>query len=195
MSALVCFAVLAGPGAPVEAAPPPPLLVHVRDANTEYFLPSIVSVRQGGTVEWNFDGLHTATDDSGMHLYDSGQIQGQTFSYRFATAGTYPVVCTLHVSTMVGSVRVPVRVTPAEGTTKTGFTVTWSATAAGADAVFDVDRRRVGGGWSAWARGVTMRSAPFDPWRKGTYRFRARLRQVSTGASSGWSPVGVIVVG
>lgn len=195
MSALVCLAVLAGPGAPGEAAPPPPLLVHVRDANTEYFLPSIVSVRQGGTVEWDFDGLHTATDDSGMHLYDSDRIQGQTFSYRFATAGTYPVVCTLHVSTMVGSVRVPVRVAPAEGTTKTGFTVTWSATGAGADAVFDVDRQRVGGAWTSWANGVSMRRATFDPWRKGTYRFRARLRQISTGASSGWSPVGVVVVG
>ena len=93
----LCLGVLAGPGAHVGAAPPPPpALVHVRDANTEYFLPSIVSVRQGGSVEWDFQGLHTATDDTGMGLYDSGEIKDATFSYRFVAAGTYAVICTLH---------------------------------------------------------------------------------------------------
>ncbi len=192
----LCLGVLAGPGAPAGAAPPPPpALVHVRDANTEYFLPSIVSVRQGGTVEWDFQGLHTATDNTGMGLYDSGEIKDATFSYRFVAAGTYAVICTLHENTMIGSVGVPVRVAPAKGTTKTRFAVTWSATLAPAGFLFDVGKQRVGGAWSTWQSGVTTRSATFRPWRKGKYRFRARLRQISSGKASGWSPLGVIVVG
>ena len=149
---LLCLGVLAGPGTPAGAAPPPPpALVHVRDANTEYFLPSIVSVRQGGTVEWDFQGLHTATDNTGMGLYDSGEIKDATFSYRFVAAGTYAVICTLHKATMIGRIGVPVRVAPAKGTTKTRFAVTWSSTLAPAGFLFDVGKQRVGGAWSTWA--------------------------------------------
>jgi len=193
---MVLVGALAGPEAGAGAAvPPPPLVVHVRDANTEYFLPSIVTLRQGGTVDWDFEGLHTATDDTGMGLYDSGSIQGATFSYRFVAAGTYAVICTLHMSTMIGSVRVPVTVAPTTGKAGTHVTVTWSTVVAPAGFVYDVQRLRVGGTWTTWQNGVTARKGPFVPWRKGTYRFRARLRQISSGTAAAWSPTGSIVVG
>src|SRR5688572_11695929 len=44
--------------------------VSVRD---DYFTPDPINPGQGGTVQWSFDGFstHTATDNSGMGLFDS----------------------------------------------------------------------------------------------------------------------------
>ena len=48
---------------------------HV-DALDDYFLPSVVQVAPGGTVVWDFTGsrTHTATDATGMELFDSGLV-------------------------------------------------------------------------------------------------------------------------
>jgi len=61
------------------------------------FDPSSVTIKVGGTVTWtNEDGVtHTVTADNGE--FDSGELaQGDTFSFTFEQAGTYPYHCTIH---------------------------------------------------------------------------------------------------
>ncbi len=55
------------------------------------FDPSLVVLARGGTVTFDFDGPdhHTATDGTGMDLYDSGVVDGggPSFSYTYRAAG------------------------------------------------------------------------------------------------------------
>lgn len=175
----------------------PPTSVNVQ-AREEYFLPSIVSLARGGTVTWDFSDAfesHTATDDTGMALYDSGIVHpgGPSFSYTFTSAGSYDYVCTLHIG-MDGHADVPMRAAPPTGATSSTYTVTWSSAAAATDFVFDVRSKRKGRIWRTWQDGVTVRQAVYSPGSAGTYLFRSRLRRVSTGESSGWSAAVKIVV-
>lgn len=184
------LAVLATGDAPADAAPPSVVRVG---AQAEYFLPSIVTVSRGGTVIWDFVEAHTATDATHMLLYDSGTIHDRSFSYRFVAAGSYPFTCNIHTH-MNGRVEVPMFATPGKGPTNSAFTLIWSSVAARTGFAFDVQRRRVGSPWSTWAAGTTARTGTFRPWRVGTYRFRARMRQTGSGYVSGWSePVSIVV--
>jgi plastocyanin len=164
----------------------------------DYFLPSLADVGRGDTVIWDFsqaDRSHSATDSSGMGLFDSGLIApgGPSFSYAFTAAGTYPYTCTIHSAEMNGRVRVPVRVSPRAGDLGHTFTVRWATVAAPSGFVYDVQRRRGAGSWTAWLSGTTVASASFEPSRAGTYRFRARLHRQSASAS-GWSPAASLTV-
>jgi plastocyanin len=63
------------------------------------FTPATITVTAGTTITWtNKDGYaHTVTSDS--KIFDSGNLaSGSTFSYTFATAGTYPYHCGIHTS-------------------------------------------------------------------------------------------------
>lgn len=68
------------------------------------FDPAVIDVAVGGTVTFtNNDSVdHTVTGAS----FDSGPLApGATFSQTFATAGTFPIRCTIHPS-MTASVNV-----------------------------------------------------------------------------------------
>ncbi|MDO8491761.1 MAG: cupredoxin family copper-binding protein, partial [Dehalococcoidia bacterium] len=70
------------------------------------FSPASISVPVGTTVTWtNKDSVaHTVTSDSGV--FNSGNLStNKTFSYTFATAGTFPYHCSLHTY-MKGTVTV-----------------------------------------------------------------------------------------
>jgi plastocyanin len=78
--------------------------------NNMAFAPATITVSAGTIITWtNNDSVaHTVTSDNG--LFDSGAISapglysnGGTFSYTFATTGTYPYHCTYH-SGMTGKV-------------------------------------------------------------------------------------------
>ncbi len=167
----------------------PPAEVHV-DALDDHFLPSLVSVKRGGTVVWDFTGLrtHSATDESGLDLYDSGLVApgGSSFSFTFESAGTYRFVCTLHEG-MDGRISVPMRASPKEGSIDETFTVRWSKTDASPGFVFDVRIRVKKGVWQIWQDGVTFANAVFHPGVVGKVRFAGRLRSLSSGATSEWS--------
>ncbi len=62
------------------------------------FSPSTVTVSVGTTVTWRNDDVivHTVTSDTGTELASSLLGQGDTYSHRFTTAGTYPYHCTQH---------------------------------------------------------------------------------------------------
>jgi plastocyanin len=70
------------------------------------FVPYQISIAAGDTVTWtNNDAVaHTSTSDT--NVWDSGNLApGQSYSFVFTTAGSYPYHCTYHPS-MTGIVSV-----------------------------------------------------------------------------------------
>jgi plastocyanin len=160
------------------------------------FNPKGVSVAQGTTVNWQNTGTraHTATQDAAF--FNTGNIAAGTTSAGkvLTAAGGYPYHCTIHPS-MVGSVKVPVKVAPASGTTATIFTITVATMAAPSGFVYDV-QKRVGttGTWADYMTGATTASVTFHATVTGTYYFRSTLRKVSTGAKTKPSPAKFVTV-
>ncbi len=71
---------------------------------TSAYNPSSITVTQNTTITWiNKDNMaHTVTSTSGA--FDSGSISpGATYTRTFATAGTFPYLCSFH-SNMTGTV-------------------------------------------------------------------------------------------
>lgn len=176
----------------------PPDGVHVEVVDYR-FDPATVAVGRGGTVVFDFVGPahHTATDSSGLDLYDSGSVGagGPSTRFTFEAAGVYPFVCTPHTG-MGGRVEVPMRAAPRAGGLHRTFTITWASADATGDRVYDVRVRRPGKPWKVWRSGVTMRSDFFLPGAaEGRYRFRARMRDAVTDEASRWSAAVSIRVG
>jgi plastocyanin len=70
------------------------------------FQPQTVTINVGDQVTWTNGGPsgHTATSDTGV--WDSGLLNvGQTFSFTFNTAGSFPYHCTIHPF-MLGTINV-----------------------------------------------------------------------------------------
>jgi plastocyanin len=68
------------------------------------FSPSQITVKAGTTITWtNLDSAgHTVVSDTGV--FESANLaQGDTFSFTFNTAGTFPYHCGVHAS-MKGTV-------------------------------------------------------------------------------------------
>ena len=199
------LASFAGAGLPVTAgpstagtSPPPSEEVHV-DVVDFRFDPSTVEIGRGDVVVFDFVGPshHTATDSSGLALYDSGSVAagGPSTSFEFEAAGVYPFACTPHVE-MGGRVSVPVRVAPQSGGVRKTFTVTWASAEATGAHVYDVQVRRPGATWTRWRTGVTARTRSFtSDGGAGRYRFRARMRDVELAEASRWSEAVEIRVG
>jgi plastocyanin len=174
-----------------------PRSLHV-DVGEFFFAPASIELRRGGTVVFDFVGqaTHTATDSSGLELYDTGNVApgGPSFEFTFPAAGIYPFVCSPHTG-MGGRVSVPVGVTPRSGPRRSSFTVVWAASSASAGRVYDVQIRRPGATWDSWRRGVSARTGTFVAHGgDGIYRFRARMRDPGLGESSRWSPASRIRV-
>jgi Tol biopolymer transport system component len=143
----------------------------------------------GGTVQFDFLGPsdHTATDDSGMGLFDSGvKSSGSFWYFTFSAAGRFPIACTLHPGLMNGLVKVPLKVAPKSGGVDTQFTITWATNPPQAGYVFDVQILRPGSSeFVDWHVGVTQQSRGFIPDAGvGEYQFIARLRNTANGAVS-----------
>ena len=70
------------------------------------FTPSPLKIKRGTTVVWTNkdDATHTISSDSG--LFSSGSIiKGNSYSFTFEKAGTYPYICGFHLG-MQGIVEV-----------------------------------------------------------------------------------------
>ncbi len=183
---------VAGPGPHAEAA----AVRHVA-MEDDYFYPSSVTAPQGGVVSWDATGdqSHTATDGSGMDLFDSGLVEsgGPSFTFMFTTAASYPVICALHEA-MLGRVRVPLRAGPRDGTVDGPFVVTWASERPADGFVVDVSVRRPGRPWRAWKSGTETTHDRFRPSVDGIYRFRSRLRAAGTEARADWSDIVLVRV-
>jgi plastocyanin len=69
--------------------------VSVKKAGTKFlFSPAALSIKKGDTVKWSWSGSvpHNVSGPG----FKSKTATKVTFSHKFANAGTYKVVCTLH---------------------------------------------------------------------------------------------------
>jgi Tol biopolymer transport system component len=162
------------------------------------FQPAIAKPKLGANVLWNNAGPteHTTTDNTGLNLWDSGIVPaGQSFLFKFLSAGKYAYVCTIHPG-MAGTVQVPMTASPLSGTVTTTFTFTWSIKANQSGLVFDVQVQRPGETtFSDWLTNTKLASSTFVPDAgTGTYAFRARVRNQTTQSASDYSaPVAITV--
>ncbi len=179
---MASFLIAASPVAVQAGSPPGSVNVAVTD---DIYTPSIVDLKRGGTVIFDHLGPshHTATDDSGMQLYDSGAVGPGAPStvFTYPAAGVYLFTCTLH-PWMGGRVQIPVWARPASGWRNRTYTIRWGAATAPAGFVYDVQFRRPGGEWRRWLRGEIDIEGTFVPDRgPGRYRFRATMRRLAGG--------------
>lgn len=153
-----------------------------------------VSAALGDTVRWTNSGgfTHSSTGDSPLKLWtaDVPPTEGRTI--HFEQAGSFGFHCRFH-SGMVGSVKVPI--TASDTTPQTGQATTLRVRTSGAPAGFRtiIQRKAEGGSFRAW-KTISGQTTIFKSSTAGTWRFRARLQRISTGARSGWSPQLVIKV-
>jgi hypothetical protein len=132
---------------------------------------------------------HTVTDAAGLGLFDSGPLPaGSSYPYTFFASGTYPVTDAATGTTQ--TVKVPLRATPSSGTASTTFSVKWASETAPSGYVYDVQLEPPNSAqYTPFATGVSADSGSFSPVSgAGIYRFEARLRNISNGAYSLWSP-------
>ncbi len=173
-------------------------------AHDFYFESGVVSVALGDHVNWTNVGgttTHTVTSDlAGVKdpvdppsPYFRGQLENiggaDTFDFAFDSAGTFAYHCEFH-SVMRGKVAAGMTVTP------TGipheFTVLWSNTGP-IGIAFDVQVRKPRSRtWSNLASNTFDTQRLFVASRRGTYRFRARVKFQDPGTRSGWSPSATI---
>ena len=98
--AFVVLTVACGGGSEQQSTGPE---VMVKDIA---FKPSRVSVEVGGDVSWAFedDVAHNITAEDGS--FKSQDLSKGTFHHRFAAAGSFRYLCTIHPAQMRGSVDV-----------------------------------------------------------------------------------------
>ena len=68
------------------------------------FKPEDVTIKAGETVRWRWGG--GVQHDVKGEGFDSGVKSKGTFDHTFDTAGEYPYKCTIHPTTMKGTVTV-----------------------------------------------------------------------------------------
>lgn len=154
------------------------------------FTPSSPAIAAGEGVLWNFGvpTQHTATDSTGMGLFDSGPSgSGDVFGAVFPDAGTFGYRCTIHPVQMKGSIKVPL-----PNVSKNGrkFDVTWGTEPTEAGFLHDVQVKVPGSNsWKTWKNGTADTEGTYRTKAgHGTYRFRARLREQADNDASGYSP-------
>jgi plastocyanin len=160
------------------------------------FSPKREQIAQGGTVTWTNDGAftHTSTQDSPLARWDTGGLSpGASGSTTINWAGTYPYHCAIHTS-MVGAIKVPVKVSPATGTVGSTFTITMATEAAPSGYTYDVQKKVGDNAWKSYQTGLTTATTTFMPSAANTYAFRSRLHRTSDDATSKWSPAKKITV-
>ena len=166
-------------------------VVQVQDFS---FSPTPVTVPQGTSVSWHNNGPsnHTSTSDIGLWTTTTLTAGTTSTAKAFKAAGVYAYHCAIH-SFMHGTVRVPIKVSPASGGPSTVFTITL-ASGPRAHWSFDVQKKAGAGLWKIWKTGVTSLSVTFRHASPGTWRFRSRLHRNGSPLRTGWSPSKVITI-
>jgi plastocyanin len=156
-----------------------------------------VKVNLGDGVRWHngTDADHTATANnfSMFNFFMPANSNTTTSAFVFQRAGKFAYRCVVHPTQMKGSVSVKMRATPTTGTRSTTFVIRVANSNAPSGFVQDIQMRKAGGSFTSW-RSTSLQTQSFSPPSKGTFQFRARLRQTSNGSASGYSPVLSITV-
>jgi plastocyanin len=164
----------------------------IAQANTRYvismdqgFVPPVRNAAIGDTVKWIFEGpgVHSVFDNTAQQLFASGPKSIVSyFTYVFHAAGGYSYKDGFGLGTR-GGINVPVTL-PASGTVGTPFQVTWAAPSMPAGFTEDLLVQVPGSAnFAPWITSSAA-SAAYTPGAPGVYFFRARMRNIATGASS-----------
>jgi plastocyanin len=175
-----------------------PVSSFISITDNAYSPSEVIAHDMGTAAQWTNNGNnnHNVVDNSGMGLYNSGTIaKTGVWQYTFVAAGIYKYHCTLH-TTMTGTIKAPMILTPATGSLSTVFTIQWATAAPPAGYLYDVQIRRPGSStWVTWKNGVTTTSATFvADGGRGNYDFKGHIRNTSNGKSADYSPYKTIVV-
>lgn len=162
---------------------------------TQIAYPPSTTVALGDTVQWNNQTSfhHTSTSDSPLSLWSRDMNGfGTNGSVAFTDAGSFPYHCNIH-SSMHGKIVVPMKVQPSSGTTATMFAISVATVNAPAGYKYVIQRKAPGGLFAAF-KSTTSKMVAFKATSTGKWSFRARLKHISDGAASGWSPTLTIQV-
>jgi plastocyanin len=153
------------------------------------FSPTALKVRLGDTVNWHNGTTattHTTTADL-FNLWNQTVLHGATsVDIAFQEAGTFAYHCNIHTF-MHGTVKVKMSATPSAGPASTTFLIRVATINAPAGFTMDIQKRKAGGAFATW-QSTTGQTVPFVPPGTGTFQFRSRLRRLSDGTATGWSP-------
>jgi plastocyanin len=155
------------------------------------FKPKVQTVTLGNSVKWKNASTkrHTATPKVSWSWGGVTVAPGSTSNTVTPTqAGTFPYFCSMHPTTMKGTIKVPMTVSPLAGNTETFFTLTLGTEKAPGVLVHQIEVRQNGGAWQLRATTAEPTIAIFFP-TSGTWDIHTRLRYQLGGATSGWSPV------
>jgi outer membrane protein assembly factor BamB len=164
---------------------------YVDITDSAYDPKEVISHKIGYAVQWSNIGSkgHSVKDSSPLDLFRSGTIAADAvWQYTFAAASVYKYECGKN-GTFTGKVKVPMIFEPDAGGLATSFTVTWASAPPPPGLVYDVQIQRPGSSdWTFWKEGVTTQSATFVPDAgKGTYQFKAHIRNPVTGDGTSYS--------
>jgi hypothetical protein len=171
--------------------------------------PTGAAVLRGGLVQWNFAPpasgdvarKYTITDPFGFINFapNDQDLNSGYRAIRFYAAGSFPYSVRVdtksgpgfgyvHLTTLPAKIQSQMRLSRARVRKGGKVTVSWASRVAPAGHVYDVQIRRPGSTFKTWKSGVAQPRVDFRPGLKGTYRFRARLRRLSDGKRSSYSP-------
>lgn len=192
---LLLLAFSLGLGALPPASAGSDTLVQMLDTGTMRFAPKTVAIPMGSRILWRNDGTlrHTTTTLTRYpSTWDRNLAPDASYAKRFSFAGTFPYYCTLHsngTGGMVGTVRIPLRISPVAGSTSTAFTVRVATEAPPEGWAFEVQRRIGSGAWQTIRNRLEARTMTYRSTVRGTHGFRARLERISPALSHRFSPL------
>jgi len=170
-------------------------LVRMLDDGSMRFAPKTVAVPMGTQVLWRNDGnlRHTTTTLTRYPTsWDRNLAPDASYAKRFSFAGSFPYFCSLHsngTNGMVGTLRIPLRISPVTGSTSTAFTVRVATEAPPSGWAFEVQRRIGSGTWQTIRNRLEARTMTYRSTTRGTHGFRARLERISPALSHRFSPL------
>jgi plastocyanin len=158
---------------------------------TTFAYPATTRIGLGDTVTWQNHMVgyhHTSTSNTPLSLWSIDMpANGTSGSHVFIAAGTYGFHCEIHPTQMHGNIVVPMKASPAAGTTSITFVIRWATLRAPSGFRYLVQRKAPGGSFVAF-KSTLARSVSWKPSGAGTWRFRAQLERTANGATSGFSP-------
>jgi len=179
---------------PAAAGHGPDFYIFVTDYN---YSVSPADIRRGDEVEWGFSTSnsvdHSVSATAPQGYFNSGPTRpGAVYFHTFIAAGIYDYRCNgnsdHNFAKMFGKVRVPMRAVPASAPLGSSFSLVWASQAPPGNFRFDVQRKRPGdSSFSLWQDGVSITGKDVTPGQKGTWTYRARLRNTVTGNASRYS--------
>lgn len=171
--------------------------VHRITVEDGSFTPKLVTGKMGDRFEWTNAGVdyHSATEASGLNLWDSQLINGSrshntaTWGTTIAWAGTFYYRDMVAVWNFGAAIAIPVGV-PSTVNAGSGATIVLGTSSPPTGKGFDVQLQKDGGAWTSIAAGVSAAQIATATLTAGTYSVRARLRSLDAAkpGESGWSP-------